>query len=100
MEHLLIICTNRCIKRNAGNEKGIPYGMEGGFGMRETALLWCCKCWRAVPTQHKCPPQRGLMSVLRNLGPWNGQQGSSFFLVLLWTSLGFSTNPNTHFVTP
>ena len=34
---------------------------------------------------------------LKDLGPWTGQQGSSFFF---WTSLGFSTNPKTHFVTP
>ncbi len=40
MEHLLIVCTNRRIKRNAGNEKGVAYGTECGIGMRETALPW------------------------------------------------------------
>src|SRR5258708_33149048 len=43
MEHLLIVCTNRRIKSNAGNEKGVAYGMECGIGMRETTLLWCYK---------------------------------------------------------
>src|SRR5258708_39794590 len=46
-----------------------------------------CKCW-VVPTQHKHPPLRGLLSV-----EGSGSGNKVFFFGL---SLGFSTNPKTH----
>ena len=50
-----------------------------------------------TPTQHKHPPQRGLMSIWRIWAHGLANKGIFF---PIWTSLGFSTNPKTHFVTP
>src|SRR5260221_8518819 len=74
------------------------WGRCGGVAMVEVSDDIVSIRSGSYPTQTSTT--EGTNVCLKESGPTDWPTRAFFLLGLLWTSLGFSTNPKTHFITP
>src|SRR5258706_2425889 len=101
----LVLCILRPLHKPTVKSQWLPTGNT--LILFIIGSLGCSSLWREFLVRYAVSIRRdsyltqtttteGTNVCLKDLGPWTSNKG----LLHIWTSLGFSTNPKTHFVTP